>query len=139
MKCDENEILARTIYGEARGEYNHPTGGLPSLIAVANVVVNRVKAQAWYGKTITEACLYPRQFSCWDKQDKNYPLLNSAHTLSDPLFSLCKEVAEKVVSQAWPDLTKGSTHYYATWIKPPSWALGAQATIQIGQHKFYRL
>lgn len=31
---DEMDILARTIYGEARGEYTHPEGGLGALIAV---------------------------------------------------------------------------------------------------------
>ena len=36
-------ILARTIYGEARGEYYRLDGGLSSLIAIGNVVKNRLK------------------------------------------------------------------------------------------------
>lgn len=56
------DILARTIYGEARGE---KTAGKK---AVACVIMNRYKAKKWFsGKTIAETCQKPWQFSCWNK------------------------------------------------------------------------
>jgi len=54
------DILARTIFGEARGEYDHPEGGMASLIAVGNVVMNRLQVKGRYGQSIQEVCLKPK-------------------------------------------------------------------------------
>lgn len=133
------QILARTIYGEARGEYNKVSGGIGALIAIANVVMNRVKQRTWYGTTIREVCQKPWQFSCWNANDPNFSLLQ-AEIISDPMFEVCLQVAEKVIHGTWPDLTKGSDHYYATSLKiPPRWAAGRKPKCQIGQHLFFDL
>ncbi len=60
---EEVDVLTRTIYGEARGEYHRHDGGMAALIAVGNVVMNRLKAKTWYGLTIKEICQKPFQFS----------------------------------------------------------------------------
>ena len=118
--ADEIDILARTIYGEARGEYEHREGGLCALIAVGNVVMNRLKAQSQYGKTIQEICQKPWQFSCWNKGDPNQAILRQ-QDIADPLFTVCCQVAAKVARKEWPDLTKGSDHYHALSVSA-SWA-----------------
>lgn len=41
MTHHDIDIFARTLYGEARGEYKHH--GAAALIAVANVIMNRLK------------------------------------------------------------------------------------------------
>ncbi|MES2252810.1 MAG: cell wall hydrolase, partial [Pseudomonadota bacterium] len=69
------DILARTIYGEARGEYGRVDGGLAALIAVGNVIVNRTQQQTWFGRTVRDVCLKPYQFSCWNRNDPNLPKL----------------------------------------------------------------
>ena len=46
MTEDQADIMARTIYGEARGE------GQRGMQAVANVIMNRVKAGSWYGASV---------------------------------------------------------------------------------------
>ena len=51
------DILARTIWAEARGD------GWEGMQAVASVVLNRVKQNSWYGKSIVAVCLFPWQFS----------------------------------------------------------------------------
>ncbi|WP_032112221.1 cell wall hydrolase [Candidatus Paracaedibacter symbiosus] len=133
------QILARTIYGEARGEYNKVNGGIAALIAVANVVVNRTKQRTWFGKTIAEVCQKPWQFSCWNVNDPNLRLLQ-ANTILDPIFEVCLMVATKVIQGEWPDLTKGCDHYYAVSLKtPPPWAQGRVPKCQIGQHLFFDL
>ena len=50
---DNNEIdlLARTIWGEARGE------GQTGMQAVANVIMNRVKKGGWWGATVQDVVL----------------------------------------------------------------------------------
>jgi spore germination cell wall hydrolase CwlJ-like protein len=139
MKPDDIDILARTIFGEARGEYESFEGGISSLIAVGNVVMNRLKAQGHYGKTIQEICHKPFQFSCWNKGDPNRAIL-MRETITDPLFPLCHKVATKVASGEWPDLTKGSDHYHATTLPVlPPWARGNRPRIRLAQHVFYQL
>jgi spore germination cell wall hydrolase CwlJ-like protein len=133
------QILARTIYGEARGEYTTQKGGMGSLIAIANVVMNRLKQKTWYGYTIQEVCQKPEQFSCWNKHDPNLGILQ-IEKIIDPIFEICLQVSEKVISGTWPDLIKGSDHYYATNLSiPPYWARGKVPKCQIGRHLFFKL
>ncbi len=135
---NEIQILARTIFGEARGEYYRVDGGLASLIAIANVIKNRQKQQTWYGKTIVEICQKPYQFSCWNTDDPNLKLI--ATTITDPLFDICLNVAERVIKDDWPDLTQGCDHYHASTMSTfPVWSLTAKPKIKIGRHIFYDL
>jgi len=136
MITQDLDILARTIYGEARGEYGRLDGGLAALIAVGNVVINRFKQQTWFGKTISDVCLKPQQFSCWNESDPNYAILKST-AISQPVFLICQDVAQGVVQENWPDLTRGSDHYHTTDVKP-AWAHDKKPIIQIGRHLFYR-
>ena len=130
-------ILARTIYGEARGEY--AKNGIGSLIAIANVVMNRVQQQKWYGKTIQEVCLKPWQFSCWNKMDPNFLILQKKN-IDDPVYEKCLEVANKVSTHVWPDITQGCDHYYSITLPfPPVWARGKKPKCRIGQHIFFDL
>ena len=84
-------------------------------------------------------CMKPFQFSCWNDSDPNrWKILQS--TRSDPLFALCHEVAQKVICEEWPDLTKGSDHYYATSMsEEPYWAKGHNPNLRLAHHVFYQL
>lgn len=133
------DILARTIFGEARGEYGRCEGGLPALIAIANVIVNRVQEKSWYGTTITSVCQKPWQFSCWNHSDPNYVIIKE-RVIDHPIFMICQSVAEAVVKGQWPDITKGSNHYHATDMALlPDWSRGHNPKVRIGRHLFYRL
>lgn len=133
------QILARTIYGEARGEYNKLQGGLAALMAVGNVVMNRLQQDSWYGATVQEVCQKPWQFSCWNIRDANFKLLQP-EIIMDPNFSICLEVAERIISGQWPDLTAGADHYHTVTMPIiPRWAEGIKPKRQIGQHLFYDL
>lgn len=139
MKADELDIFARTIYGEARGEYENFEGGISALIAVGNVIMNRLKAQSWYGGTIQEICLKPWQFSCWNKGDPNRALLIESQ-IRDPVFTVCYRVATKVALEEWPDLTKGSDHYHAVTLPVfPAWARERKPKVRVARHIFYQL
>ena len=138
METDDINILARTIYGEARGEYGKQSG-IASLIAVGNVVMNRVNVRGRYGKTIQEVCQKPWQFSCWNEGDPNRRLIMQ-EAIDDPVFFLCCEVAVKVSHQHWPDLTMGSDHYHASTMSTyPPWAKNIKPKVSIGKHLFYQL
>ncbi len=137
MWDEDQQILARTIYGEARGEYTRSDGGLASLIAVGNVVMNRTRHQKRFGQNMRDVCLKPYQFSCWNKGDPNLDKLMTIKG-SDPLFNMCLEVAQHVMEGTWPDLTKGSDHYHATYVAP-YWAKGQKPSLKLGRHVFYKL
>ena len=132
----ELEIFAKTLFGEARGEK------LPGIEAVANVIINRVKhairlGHFWWGKTISEVCLKPFQFSCWNTSDPNRQLLNQDLS-KDAIYQLCERVAKRAIAGFLPDNTRGATHYHTKNVNP-SWARAAVPCADIGHHLFYAL
>ena len=131
---DDTDILARTLYGEARGE------GLIGIEAVANVILNRVALSQqhalWWGKTVSEVCLKPFQFSCWTPSDKNFYRLVRV-TADNPVFRLCQRVATRALNGALPDLTHGATHYHSKKVSP-AWARRLTPVYEYGNHLFYR-
>lgn len=73
----DTDILARTIYGEARGE------SISGQEAIASVILNRVafakrRGRYWWGNTIAGVCLAPWQFSCWNENDPNRKIIERA-------------------------------------------------------------
>ena len=136
---DGPDILARTIWGEARGESRD------GKVAVACVVRNRAQSKtSWWRKAegVTDpfaaVCLCPRQFSCWNPSDPNLKKIK-ALTLEDPVFQECAAIANAVIIGSLPDITDGATHYYANRMKkPPSWAGVLTVTRSIGGHMFLR-
>lgn len=132
----EVDTLARTIWGEARGE------GYAGMEAVASVVMNRfkvsrAKGKFWWGNTVKEICLKPWQFSCWNPTDANSRRVRQV-TEADSAFRQALEIAQRAVAGQLVDRTRGATHYYAyKVISAPSWARELTLTAQIGGHKFY--
>ena len=140
QRVTENDIdiLARTLYGEARCEYTNSRGGLASLIAVANVIMNRSKKPERFGDSIEKVCLRPWQFSCWNAKDPMRKVIVSDSLLKDPVFKVCQEVARGVALENWPDLTHGSDHYHADYCKP-AWADLTKINLRLCHHYFYKL
>ena len=132
---DDVEILARTIYGEARGEK------ISGKEAVANVVLNRVaKAQArggryWWGATVRDVCLKKWQFSCWNANDPNRSKILRV-SRENRTYQTCLRIARRAIAGTLKDLTDGATHYHANYVFPP-WARGRMYCAEIGNHQFY--
>lgn len=127
----EIDTLARTIWGEARGE------GTQGMQAVANVIMNRVNGLSWFGQTIEGVCKKPKAFSCWNSNDPNSSLCQAVNE-SDPYFVHCKNIAQMAVNGQLIDITKGANHYHAKNIRP-YWADDTKRTCIIGNHIFYKL
>ena len=132
----ERDILARTLWGEARGE------GLAGQIAVAWTIRNRVndgKAKSWWGEGYVGVCQKPYQFSCWNRNDPNYAYLSGVKRIPFRELAQAQIVADQVMKDNVPDPTGGATHYYATTIpNPPVWAKGAKQTLKLGRHLFFK-
>ncbi|MDR3156050.1 MAG: cell wall hydrolase [Holosporaceae bacterium] len=136
MNYSQNDLqtLAKTIYGEARGELHK--FGIVSLIAVANVVVNRKRKN--FANSIAEVCVAPYQFSCWSKSDPNYKKMMRITSEEAHIFGKCLETAENVLSEKWPDITDGCDHYHERSIRP-YWAVYLIPKRIFGSHYFYVL
>jgi spore germination cell wall hydrolase CwlJ-like protein len=134
MKDREIDVLARTIWGEARNQ------GREGMEAVACVIRNRVALGVaydyWWGNTIEKVCQKPYQFSCWLKDDPNLPKLLAVTPANDIAFRVALEIAANYDSLF--DHTNGATHYHTRNILP-KWSNNEKPTAIIGAHIFYRL
>lgn len=122
------DLLARTIWGEARGET------MEGRIAVANVIMNRVSDPRW-PNTVSAVVLQPKQFSAWNAGDPNRDALLSVDE-SNPVFREALAIAQAAVDGSLDDLTKGANHYFAEYIPTPGWARDMAGTTTIGVHRF---
>jgi len=129
------EILARTLYGEARGET------VRGKEAVAAVVVNRVcrateRGGYWWGNSIAEVCRKAWQFSCWNENDRNRTRIEAV-TPDNKVFRTCIRIARRAAAGALDDPTGGATHYHTAEANPP-WARGRAPVAVVGRHLFYK-
>lgn len=128
------DVLARTLYGEARGET------VRGKEAVACVIVNRAQRAKdrggyWWGNSIEEVCQKPWQFSCWNENDPNRAKIMAIEP-GQRVFDTCLRIARRAVSGCLEDITKGATHYHTKSITPV-WSRGRGVCAEIGHHVFY--
>ena len=132
----EVDVLARTLWGEARGE------SAMGMNAVANVVLNRVRVaedhgKYWWGNNIIQVCQKPYQFSCWNRSDPNFRKLQEVDE-SDLYFATALRIARRASAEALEDNTEGATHYHAAGVVP-YWAKNEVPVAVVGNHIFYKL
>lgn len=135
-KMLEVDILARTLWGEARGE------GAAGMQAVASVILNRARIARerggfWWGGDVIQVCQKPYQFSCWNRADPNFQKLQAVDE-RDLYFATALRVARRALAGTLDDNTNGGTHYHAASIQP-YWARGENPVAVIGRHVFYRI
>ncbi len=131
----EIDTLARTIWGEARGE------GSAGMQAVAAVVLNRVgiseeKGGYWWGNNIIQVCQKPYQFSCWNRSDPNFRKVLDVCE-EDLYFATAMRIARRAVAGVLQDPVCGATHYHAAGASP-YWSKGEKPLAVIGKHIFFR-
>ncbi len=127
---EEVDLLARTAWGEARGE------GATGMEMIMHVVMNRVKRGGWWGATVSDVVKKPYQFSTWNKNDPNYQKMLSVD-LNDTQFKTAVQLAQSVYSGELTDKTGGATHYHSNAVNP-SWADSSKITAVYGNHIFYK-
>jgi N-acetylmuramoyl-L-alanine amidase len=134
---DDAEVLARTVWAEARN------GGVPGMENVAQVILNRARNPRWWGRSPRDVCLARMQFSCWWVADRNQREMLAVDG-SVPSYQRATEIAERALAGGLgADRTKGADHYYApagmAGGKPPRWADEGKFTLAQHGHRFYRL
>jgi spore germination cell wall hydrolase CwlJ-like protein len=127
-------LLALAVWREARGE------PVDAKNAVSWVVMNRVKANGWFGKGVVGVLTHPWQFSSLtapgDPNLIRWP--NPVDTASDMVWSECLDAAEGAYNGTSVDTTGGAVNYYSVDIAPPSWTMEMTYVGQIGNFKFYK-
>jgi len=133
--------MAENMYHEAR---NESTAGL---IAVGNVVLNRVKSEyfpdeickviyegphkvSWKDPTILIPIPFKCQFS-WYCDGKKDVIANKQKYIE------IHALATRLILGNIPDITDGALHYHATYVNP-GWASKMTITTKIDQHIFYK-
>lgn len=129
--ADERDVLARTLWGEARGE------GRRGMQAVANVIMRRVQFPRWWGRDVISVCRAPWQFSVWNPDDRNLPLLLAVDK-RDREFRVALEVAEQAIGGQLADITNQADHYHTHAVQP-LWSRGQTPVATLGNHRFFRL
>lgn len=120
------DIVARTVYGEARNQDR--TGQK----AVAHVIFNRA-AKHYAGGLIAAVCLMPKQFSCWNDGDPNRKLILHVGP-DDNNFRQCMIAVLEAMGE--PDFTFGSSHYHTALVSP-SWSKDKTPCYVHGDHLFF--
>lgn len=137
-KNSDVDNVAKTLYGEARGE------GTQGMQAVANVIANRTQADG-FPSTFSDVVLQKSQFSVWNpitggSADSSiiadYNTMVSA-TSSDAQYAQALSIANQAVAGTLPDITNGATNYYAG-STPPYWAKTMTVTAVIGNQTFLK-
>ena len=128
LKLDDAQLMALTIYGEARGE------SYDGKVSVGTVILERVDHRDWDGKTIKEVCLKKWQFSCYNENDPNRgKLLNIAEQwdeamATNPVLNECYGIAAGLLNGSiprTPEIAEAHACQYMT-PKPPRQPNGAR-------------
>lgn len=121
--------LSEAIYFEARGE------SLAGQVAVGEVILNRVDSRRYpnsvckvvkQGASNLNACQF--SYNCDGKAEK---------IAERAAFERAGKIARALLDGQPRKLTKGATHYHATYVKP-RWAKKLVKTAEIDAHIFYR-
>ena len=123
------EIVAKTLYGEARGE------GYEGQQAVCNVIFNRASNPGWWGKDPRSVCLKPYQFSCWLDDGPNLPVMLSV-TEEDSVYAQCLAIAASAANKTLLDITNGADSYVVTGTVT-EWNKNLKPVAIIGHQSFY--
>jgi len=138
------DIVGLTIIGEARGE---PIEGQ---VAVGCVIRNRLHSNPAKYNGYHSVCLERKQFSCWNIDDKNRPVLIelaekliTGRALVDPYFRQCMWVSCGIVSWDIRDNTKGALNYMTTNLFEsdgrPGWARNPRNASNFGKQIFFNV
>lgn len=127
-------IVARTLYDEARGE------GTNGIDAVASVILNRAGGKV---ENLPAVCLRKYQFSKWNGQKnldpKNYTILIPAKAnkagKDREMWLYCQKTAGKLIFGEFKS-TIGNLNSYHTTSVNPNWDASLKNKKTIGNHVF---
>lgn len=121
---DQTTCLAEALYHEARGE------GETGMIAVANVVINRVKHDA-----------FPNDPCSVIHQPSQFSFVGTTDAIDEPeLYAKAEKLAKKALKNKLPKVVASDVVYY--WnpdkvnMKKHQWIARVEPVKKIGKHQF---
>ena len=132
----EQDTLAQTLLGEARGE------GKAGLYAIACIVKRRMELKS-YPNTAMAVCLEPSQFDYWTQRkrvkwdDQNRANVRRLMKGNTELVRYAKMLAINI-NRVDLNYTKNADHY-CTLDTHNYWTKGNKPVAIVGQHKFFKL
>lgn len=140
----DDQLMALTIYAEARGESRQ------GKIAVGSVILERVDHRDWDGHNIKEVCLWPLQFSSFNTEDKEHHIKEDPNRkiLKDMADNWNREISNNTMLQEcfWvsQSLIAGgiarypkALDYFNPKVCNPEWAKEKKLVAIVGNHQFY--
>ncbi len=122
------DILARTLWGEARGE------SYEGKKAIVHVIMNRTaKRIGDRDHSLAATAIRHMQFSAWREADPNRAYMERL-SLNSKMFRECMRAVLEAIDE--PDPTFGSDHYH-THSSRPRWSRGKTPVLKIGNHRFF--
>lgn len=137
------DIVFLTVFGESRGEV------IEGQVGVACVIRNRFLTGKF--KSYRDICLQAEQFSCWNVNDPNRPvllemaqkLINGQLINEQPFERQCRLISDGVINHNIIDNTSGATNYLteSLWLNSsrPSWAKNVKTAKQLGHQVFFKV
>lgn len=125
------DALYRTVWGEVRGQ------GAEEQAAVVHVILNRWQSGRW--GSLRDTVLARKQFSVWNRNDPNYPLVSDPALPRRASFQRVAALCDTILRlrlEGGPDFTGGADHYHHGLV--PYWGRNAKGR-RIGGALFYRL
>ena len=126
-ECARNprcNLVAEAIVYEARGE------STKGQIAVAHVILNRIKDNRWPNK-IVDVIHQPNQFSYLKNKHKQTPPTNND-------WITARKIAYNAINGLSQDPTHGAVFYHTKNVNPRLSTKRVIKTASIGRHVFYR-
>lgn len=132
-QLDDVEVIARTLWGEARGQ------GAEGMSAVACVIQNRAHNPGWWGHDYRSVCLAREQFSCWNLSDQQAKLMRS-EAIHDMSIETARRVAWCLFDGKLADTVNGADHYCTEAVVGKTrWAKGRTPVAKVGTHLFFKI
>ena len=125
----DQQLLASTMVAEAGNQ------GANGMLAVGNVIKNRIDTGRGPGSTVASVIMAPKQFSCWNNVD---PTTYTANIQDTSTYNTAYGLAGQILSGSAPDNTNGATSYYNPALASPIWGNAGTTTAVIKDHKFVK-
>ena len=128
MAMTDQEVVALTLLGEARGE------GRMGMYLVGCVIQQR--SEAWNGgkSSPRDVCLKRLQFSCWNGKGVKRELLQTQE--GEYALWLANHIVKRTPLQR--EVVGFADHYHTHFVSP-KWSRGKVPTRVFGGHRFFRL
>ena len=128
-KQETIEIVASTLYHEARGEIRY--GGLE---AVASVIQNRAEQKRWKKLGLAGVCLQKYQFSC---HNKGFNKARPKNVVDKSAYNKCVKIAKAMVEGRF--IATVNANHYCTNDCKVSWKSKLKNPVVVGHHTFGNL